>query len=45
MNCGVVWYDNGRVSAFKTPLTNLLHCRVELCQPPLQKLNLCLERE
>ena len=24
MNCGVVWYDNGRVSAFKAPQTNLL---------------------
>ena len=48
MNCGVVWYDDGRVSAFKAPQTNLLlpctaassHLR-RLCK----RLNLCLERE
>ena len=46
MNCGVVWYDNGRVSAFKTPTDQpfaALHCCVELSPPPLRMLNLCLE--
>ena len=39
MNCGVVWYDNGWVSAFKTPQTNLFlpctaasSCASRLCK-------------